>query len=534
MTSSSSTTFSIKRVLALSFALLALAGPAAGASRLDDVRERAQAAIERNDPVSAEVLLRAAIKGGVSEDALRAYLGKALLAQGDRAEARRVLEGGSFAPGTEALGWRVRGQIALAGGDLRGAANAFDTALKANPRDSDLWVAIAALRFSGGEQLQSIEAAERAVALDPHNAHALAFRGLLIREQYGLAAALPWFEAGLKERPDDPALLGEYAATLGDMGEYRAMLIVCRKLALVDPKNPRPAFLQAVLAARAGETDLARTILQHSGTAFRDMPAAVLLTGVLEYRAGNINVAVEQFDRLVRMQPDNLQARQMLLRALARQGSDPLITARFDGDAAQPWAAPYTLRLVGASWRRMGNKARAEDLLERAEHPAAHGPVPLPTDFETSVLATAYADAPNQAQTAVPYIRALLKEGRTDEAQAAADRLRDANPGAAEAHLLAGDVSILRGDTAGALDDYQNGAAIRFNEPVLRRMDAALRALGRTDEADAMTSRYLAQNPQSLVAMKLLAASWAGGLQRDAFVAVSRALAARGQPLPVQ
>lgn len=538
MTCSSNTTFSIKRALCLAFGLLVLAGPAVGASQVEDLRAKAQAAIERRDPVSADVLLRAAIKGGVSEDALRAHLGAALLAEGNRVEARKVLQGGGFAPGTEALGWRVRGQIALAEGDLRAAAGAFDEALRANPNDSDLWVAIASLRFSGGEQLQSVEAADRAVALDPKNARALAFRGLLIREQYGLAAALPWFEAGLQAKPDDPALLGEYAATLGDMGQYRAMLIVCRKLAQVDPKNPRPAYLQAVLAARAGQTDLARTILQRTGTAFRDMPAAILLTGVLEYRAGNINVAIEQFDRLVRMQPDNLEARQMLLRALARQNIDQkridqTITARFDGDATQPWATPYTLRLVGESWRRLRQTARAEALFARAAHPATHGPAPLPVAFGTDVLGAAYADAPNMAQTAVPYIRALLRDGRSGEAQVAADRLRDANPGAAEAHLLAGDVRILRGDAAGALADYQNGAAIRFNEPVLRRMDAALRALGRTRDADAMTSRYLAQNPQSLAAMKLLSAAWSAGSRQDAFTAVTKALAARGQAAAV-
>ncbi|MEI6643297.1 MAG: tetratricopeptide repeat protein [Novosphingobium sp.] len=535
MTCSSNTTFSIKRGLALSLGLLALAGPAAGGeTALEALRAKAQAAIERRDPVSAEVMLRAAIRGGASEDGLRAHLGEALLAEGDRIEARKVLDGGGFTPETGALGWRVRGQIALAEGNLRGAATAFDEALKTNPRDADLWVAIAALRFSGGEQAQSIEAATRAVALDPRNARALAFRGLLIREQYGLAAALPWFEEGLKARPDDPALLGEYAATLGDMGQYRAMLIVCRKLAQVDPKNPRPLFLQAVMAARAGETDLARSILQRTGNNFRDMPAAILLSGVLEYRAGNINVAVEQFDRLTRMQPDNLEARKMLLRALARQGSDRPITTRFDADAAQPWAAPYTLRLVGQSWQRLGAKVRAAAYLARAAAPTPHGPAPLPVDDGASVLAVRYADAPNQAQMAVPYIRALLKEGRKDEAQVAADRLRDANPGAAEAHLLAGDVRALRGDSAGALDDYETGAAIRFNEPVLQRMDAALRALGRARDADAMTSRYLAQNPQSLAAMKLLAAVWQGGARGDAFAAVSRALAARGQVAKAQ
>lgn len=524
----------LARSLALPLALLMLAGPAAGAAQLDALRAKAQAAIERRDPVSAEVMLRAAIRAGANEDGLRAHLGTALLVAGDRAEARKVLEGGAFAPGTEALGWRVRGQIALADGNLAAAATAFDAALKVNPRDPDLWVAIGALRFAGGEQLQSFEAAERAVALNPRNANALAFRGMMIREQYGLAASLPWFEAGLGVKPEDPVLLGEYAATLGEMGQYRAMLIVCRKLAQVDPKNPRPAFLQAVLAARAGNTDLARTILQRTGTALRDMPAAILLTGVLEYRAGNINVAVEQFDRLVRRQPDNLAARQMLLRALARQGSDQPITARFDGDTAQAWATPYTLQLVGQSWRRLGGKARAAALFAEAAEPAAHGPAPLPVSFDTGVLSAAYADAPGQAGAAVPYIRALLRDGRPDDAQTVAERLRDANPGAAEAHLLVGDIRMMRGDALGALADYQKGAMIRFKEPVLRRMDAGLRALGRARDADAMTARYLAQNPQSLAAMQLLAAAWAGGPRRDAYGAVSRALAARGQTVAAQ
>ena len=87
MISSSSTTSSIKRALGLVLGAVVLAGPAVGASRLDDLRAKAQAAIERRDPVSAEVMLRAAIKNGAREDELRAHLGEALLAEGDRADA---------------------------------------------------------------------------------------------------------------------------------------------------------------------------------------------------------------------------------------------------------------------------------------------------------------------------------------------------------------------------------------------------------------------------------------------------------------
>ncbi len=535
MTCSSNTTCLIKRRGRLGLALVALfvgVPLAAGDGRVANLRKRADAALDKRDPIAAEVALRAGIRAGLPADAVRAWLAQALIARGERGEARRVLGEGGFTPDSAERGWRVRGQLELIEGHLPAAAQAFDQALRIDPKDADLWVQIASLRFTGGEQAQAIEAAERAVTLDPANPRALTLRGLLIREQYGLQAALPWFEEALRAQPDDPALLGEYAATLGDMGKYRAMLTVCRKLAEVDPKNPRPLFLQAVLAARAGQTDLARELLLRTGNAFRDMPAAILLNGVLEYRAGNVNLAVENLDRLVRMQPDNLQARQLLARALVRQGDWLRVARDFDGDARQPNASPYLLTLVGKAATRMGDRARGAAYALRAAHPVRHGAIPIAVATPLGVLASQYQDKPNYAAMAVPYVRGLLLAGQREDAQVVADRLRDANPGAAEANLLAGDVRLLRGDARGALIDYGNGASIRFNEPVLRRMDAALRALGRNRDADAMASRYLAQNPGSVLAMKLLAASWAGPPANPARAALVKALGARGQQAP--
>lgn len=535
MTCSSSTTCKPDRgprwrpLLALAL-VAALAAPAsAGGGPVEAARAAAAKALARRDAIAAEVILRQAVKAGAPLDALRAQLGEALLRQGERGEARKLLGQGAFSPDSAGLGWRVRGQLELSEGNLGGAAQAFDRALAITPNDADLWTEIASLRFSGGEQAQAVAAADHAVQLDPRNPRALALRGMLIREQYGLVAALPWFEAALRLQPDDPGLLGEYAATLGDIGEYRAMLIVCRKIIDVDPKNPRPLYLQAVLAARAGETDLARAILLRTGNAMRNVPAAILLTGVLEYRAGNINVAVEQFDRLVRLQPENTQARQLLARALDRMGDARQVVARFDADAQGSDASPYMLDIVGRSWSRLGQPARARALLARAVVQGSRPPQPLRTDAPLPVLAQRYADAPRFAANAVPYARALLAAGRKDEAEDVADTLRDANPGASEAWLLSGDVLMMQGRKADALEDYQSAAAIRFNEPVLRRMDAALRALGRRQDANGMTSRYLAQNPSSLAAMKLLAAGWRDGGSADARAALARALEARGQ-----
>ncbi len=504
-------------------------GPAAEASKLEALRSAARAALQRRDPIAAEVPLREAIRKGANEDALRALLGEALLARGDRTEAAAVLEGGDFTPDTAALGWRIRGQARLARGDLRGAAQAFDQAYRYAPDDAELWIAIASLRFFGGEQAQALEAADRAVRLDPRNPRALNMRGLLVRDQFGLAASLPWFEAGLQVAPQDLALLGEYAATLGEMGAYRAMLVVCRKLVTIDPKNARAASLQAILAARAGKTDLARAILVRTGSALRDIPAMILLSGVLEYRAGNINLAADQFERLVRLQPDNLQARQLLARVLLRQGKANQVAERFDAAAHAPGATPYLMQVVGQARRMLGDQERADSLFALARNPPVRTASPLATDVPLGVAALRYAELPNAAVAAVPYVRALVGAGRKDEAQVVADRLKGANPGFADAHLLAGDLRILRGDPAGALRDFEKAATIRFNEPVFTRMDAALRALGKPLEADAMTGRYLAQNPMSLPAMKRLDASWRKAGRADDAAAMDQALAARGQ-----
>jgi tetratricopeptide (TPR) repeat protein len=538
-------TCSIRTALLAACALGCATVASGGDTAIDAARHAADAAMAHQDPVLAEATVRKAMAQTHADNALRAWLAQALLGEGDREGAARVLDAGGFTPDSAGLGWRIRGQIALAQGNLGAAASAFDQALHVAPGDADLWVSIAAMRFTGGEQALSVAAADRAVALDPRNPRALALRGMLIREQYGLSAALPWFEDALKIQPDDPALLDAYASTLGDMGEYRAMLIVARKLAEVDPRNPRPRLMEAVLAARAGQTELARSILQRTGSAFRDMPAAMLLTGVLEYQAGNYEVSVNALERLVMVQPDNAVARHLLARALAAKGDWRRLVDLFDGDATSGRARPDLIALVGQGWTRLGlretgdrgqaDRAKGRAMIAHAGAISGTVPaVPLRSGGAPAVLALAYADNPRPASTAVPYIRALLSAHQADVAQPIADRLRDENAGNADAQMLAGDVRMLRGDARAALIDYTNAAAIRFNEAVLVRMDAALRASGRKADADAMTSRYLAQNPESATAMTLLAAGWADNPARARELAILRkAMLARGAELPL-
>ncbi|MFM9726405.1 tetratricopeptide repeat protein, partial [Streptomyces scabiei] len=64
------------------------------------------------------------------------------------------------------------------------------------------------------------------------------------------------------------------------------------------------------------------------------MPAAMLLTGALEWQAGNHDLAVGVLERLVRLQPDNATARATLARALAAKGDWRRLVDLFAPDCA--------------------------------------------------------------------------------------------------------------------------------------------------------------------------------------------------------
>jgi len=180
-----------------------------------------------------------------------------------------------------------RANAAIANGSLAEGGALLNQARANNPDNPDLWVAIARLRFRGGEHLTAIEAADRALALGPDHPPALLLRALMVRDAHGFAAALAWFEALLAADPDNPDGWAQYAATLGDMGHASEMLAAVHRLAEIAPADPRVFYLQAVLAARGGEPAIARSLLARSGMAARGVPAAMLLDAALHFELGN-------------------------------------------------------------------------------------------------------------------------------------------------------------------------------------------------------------------------------------------------------
>ena len=476
--------------------LLVLA--ACGGTAAPDVPDW-RAALRRGDGVGAEITLRESLAYGTPASQLEPYLGEAELLQGDLAEARRWLGRGDFAPDVAAHGFHMLGRLEMAEGDLPGAGRAFDRALKSAPNNPELWVDIARLRYRGGEQAQALGASRKALALAPDNPAALLLHAQLVRDAKGNAAALPLLERGLAAAPDNPDLLADYAATLGEVGRASDMLAAVRRFAAAAPGDRRALYLQAVLAARAGNHDLARSLLQRSGDIDRDMPAAILLLALVDLENGNPASAAQGFDRLLGMQPDNLRVQALLARALAGAGNDRELIARFAGKADDR----YIALLVGRAYEHLGDRAKAAPFLDRAVGPARPARlVALPTSASVDVTASR---GTTDGLGTVALVRGLVAARRTGEARAKAGGWLSRHPGSAEAMALAGDAALAARDPRAALKHYRAAAAIRRPWPLTKRMAAALEAMGNAAQAEGLVAEHLTGEPGNAEAAAMLA-----------------------------
>ncbi len=480
MTSTRDLTF-LRRIAAALAALLLLAPGAAGqAANLEKAAElvaKAQADIAAGDGIAAEVRLKQAMADGAAREAVAAYMGEALIAQGELERARSWLAPGRFTAHTAALGFRTLARLERLEGNLPAAGAAFDRVIALTPKDAAMWVEIARLRYAGGEHVLALDAANYAFDLDPTNVRVLELRGQVVRDQRGLVASLPWFEAALARSPDDVPVLGEYAATLGDLGRARDMLAVTRKLLAVDPGNARAFYLQAVLAARAGNDDLARKLLGRVGDRLGEMPGKRLLEGVLELRAGNHVLAAEAFEDLHRRQPGNERILLLLVRSLYLAGEYRQLLIRFSPAGDEPQASPYLLTLLARSHEALGDREQAAALLDRAAVARASWPLP----GQLAAVPTGQADDPFARPA--PAV----------------------DPGNFDSLVRAGDGLLGQGNGQAALAQYRAAAQIRLPETLMLRMVSAHRLSGEPERGDELAGSYLAAHPASAAAARLAA-----------------------------
>jgi len=466
---------------------------------------QAKVLLKLRDGIGAEAELDRAVQLGIDPAAVRHLYGHAYSLQGKVDKAREQLSASDIPPEYAGYAARILGRVALQMGDESLAGAAYNRAMALGRTNPDLWVDIARFRSASGDQAGATNAVDEAVRLDPVNVRALQYRGELLRFQFGLGAALPWFERALQLDPNDIPLLTEYAATLGDMGRMTDMLAIARKIIALDGKNPRAFFMQAVLAARAGKYDLARRLMQKTDGVIDNVPAVLLVQGIIAHGEGNHNAAVDKFQRLVSMQPNNRQAQNLLARSLYLAGSAGDAVDILIPQVNRSGADPYALWLAGRALESIGERGQAAAVMNRA---AVHDYGRESAFMAAAPLNVLRAEAqrnPSDARVVVPYIRALYNAADYDAAFAEAKRLQQGNKGASAAHILVADVAAAMGNYDEALDALEQARNIRFSESVMLRLVEVLRARGDMQQAGEDLAQYLSYNPGNIAGLRWMA-----------------------------
>ncbi|WP_447753786.1 tetratricopeptide repeat protein [Sphingopyxis fribergensis] len=465
--------------------------------------ELARVAIRLGDGVGAEAAVRGALAAGAKEEALRPLLARAFAMQGEGARAMQALDAGPIIP--EMIGeaaW-VAGDVHLSNGDLVAAREAYDRAVHEMPRDAALWVDVARFRDANADTLGARDAVDYAIELDKVNSAALAFKANLVRTEDGLNASLDWYAKALEADPDNADALIEQAATLGDLGRYRDMLGALRHAATLVPRDPRLYYLQAVLAARADNYRLARSLLQRTRGELDDQPAFMLLSAVVELELGGESVAATWADRLLAEQPNNFTAHRILAVANWADGdADGAIEALLP-IVDRPDADSWSLLLAARAAAELGRRGESADYLARAATLARGEAVPFAANNDYGLLSMAADAEPLNPAKAIPAIAADIASGNTARAVGRAIRLRDANRGVADAHILLGDAALAGGRYDLAVQAYRAARDLDAGERTTLRLANALFRAGDAAGSGATILALRDSQPSSIAADRL-------------------------------
>jgi len=430
-------------------------------------RETLQPLVEKGMPTNPQLLLLA---------------GETYLANGDVKAASAYYQAASSAGQAQGVAAKTRlGQIALATGRSDEGFRELEAASELDPGQYQADLAIIAGHLRRNELDKAMAAVQALEKKQPNNPLTFQMYGLVHLAKRDVPAARRNFDKALELQPN--YLPAAYNLGMLDLAEkrpedarkrYEAMIAKDDKndqlyLALADlqartgaePKaigetlqravNANPQSVPARLALiefqlRNKDTKAALTAAQSAVAAMPNEPRIVEASGVALEAVGEINQAIETFNKLATLQP---------------QSPQPL------------------LRLAGLYVRQKDN-SNAIDALRRAQKLA-----------------------PNARDLVPQLVQVYLAANRPEDALREARALQKSDPKFAGGYALEGDIYLSQRKFAQAEKPYREALRIEPKaEAVAIRLHQALAGAGKAAEAETFAKGWLNENSKS-VAMRL-------------------------------
>lgn len=322
-----------------------------------------KALLANGEAATAEIALNEALRLGVNRAEVVVPLARAFMAQGKQ---KMLLEQPQFNPAGLPQDSQVqllvlRASAASDTGDVRAAMRSIEDARLADPRSADAWLAEVPIRIRERKFREARDALAKALALAPNAVEVFYQKAAILHVQGDVNGALAAYTQALQINANHVEARVARAGLLVDAGQGTEATKDLSEVQRLSPKEPRAAYLRALLAEKEGNTKAAASALQEV-TALIDpvplefiryRPQLMMLNGLahfglnerekarpyleafqraqgattvskllaqIYFAEGNADLAIERLEGYTRAMPGDTQARVLLASAHMSQG----------------------------------------------------------------------------------------------------------------------------------------------------------------------------------------------------------------------
>ncbi|AOF83513.1 putative PEP-CTERM system TPR-repeat lipoprotein [Methyloversatilis sp. RAC08] len=333
-----------------------------------------RAGLRKGDFAAAEVALREAQRRGASRAEYVVPLANVLLAIGQQKELLETLQPADLPPGIRYELLLLRARAHQETSQYAQAIAVINEARALNPNAAAAPALHSRMALEAGRADEAATLAEQATNLGPADTDAWAARAAVAYATSQLQVALEHYDRALKLAPDNrEALLGR-SSVLMDLGRMPEAKISLLALSKADEKEPRSAYLRAVIADLEGDREGARKLLGEVVGLIDPLPRSALssrshlalIAGLAHQSLGGAVKAKEYFELHVRFFPSQPAARKPLA-SLQIAGGDPASAiVTLEPLVRSGTRDPEVLVLMASAYGKLKRHERSTELLEEA------------------------------------------------------------------------------------------------------------------------------------------------------------------------
>jgi len=480
-----------------------------------------RALLQNGDVVAAEVAFEEALRLGVSRAEVVVPMAQAFLAQGKQ---KLVLDQPLFAvPGlpteVQTQVWLLKAAASADMGDLRGALKSVEEARALNPRSAASWLAEVGIRIRGKQLKEAAAAVDQALELTPESAEAWYQKGAVAHVSGNLTLTLDAYNKALKAAPKHVEARVARAGVYLDLNRLPEAQADIDELHRISPREPRASYMQALLAERAGQPEVAQKALKELVGLIdpvpldfiRYRPQLLMLNGLAHYGLNEPEKAKQYLEAFQNAQGNTPVAKLLAQIYLTEANAERAITLLETYLKTSPNDG-QAMTLLASALMAKGHDARAAALMQQAlqaqDRPEFRTVLGISLirsgqmDSGVAELEAAVKKNPRQTQAATVLVGLYLRANQAGKAVTLAETLVKQQPGNAGFHNLLGMARGQSGNVTGARTAFEQ--AIQLNPSLvsaklhLARVDIATHAY---DAAQTRLAAILKENGKNTEAM---------------------------------